>query len=378
VSQTSTIPARILIVGGSGAFGRRVAERLARSKELEIIVAGRDEARAAGTAAALRTAAHAKVAHAVADAGALTPDRLARLGSPTVVINASGPFQTQDYALARAAIDAGCHYIDLADARAFVSGITLLDADARQRGVLVTSGASTVPALSSAVIAAFENRFSRLEAVEICISPGNSFDPGEATTASVLSYAGRPIEVRTRSGTHTVHGWQGLCRRRIGALGPRWMGHVEVPDLDLLPVAHPGLEALATRAGAEVPLFHFGLWGVSWLVRAGILRTPERLARPLLALKRRLSFLGTDAGGMTVSMRGRDLGGTALTIGWHLIARRGHGPYVPALAAVVLARKLVLRQEDRTGAMPCFKLVTLGECLAEAADLAIETAVELA
>jgi hypothetical protein len=95
-------------------------------------------------------------------------------------------------------------------------------------------------------------------------------------------------------------------------------------------------------------------------------------------LKRRLSFLGTDAGGMTVSMRGRDLGGTALTIGWHLIARRGHGPYVPALAAVVLARKLVLRQEDRTGAMPCFKLVTLGECLAEAADLAIETAVELA
>lgn len=361
---------RILILGGYGMFGQRVALRLARDPALDLVIAGRTAAHAAKAAEALRQVAGRRAAHAVADATAVSAGQLRAFGA-NIVINASGPFQEQDYSLARACIAAGCHYVDLADARGFVAGIGALDGDARSAGVLVVSGASTVPGLSSAVVRSFAHEIASLEALEIAISPGNSFDPGEATTASILSYVGRPIAIPGARGPRTVYGWQGITKREIKGLGRRWMGHVDIPDLDLFPAAYPSLQSLAARAGVEVGLFHLGLWGVSWLVRAGLIRQPERLTKPLLAMKRGLSFLGTDQGGMRVSMKGRDSNGRAVSRSWHLVARSGHGPFVPAIASAVLAQKLANGLEPRRGAMPCFEMVTLEEFLAEAAGLDI-------
>ena len=191
-----------------------------------------------------------------------------------MLINASGPFQAQSYGLARACIRAGCHYIDLADARAFVTGITQLDREARAAGVSVISGASSVPGLSSAVIEAYAGELATLDAVDIGISPGNSFDPGLATTASILGAVGKPYGVLSGGGQQTVYGWQGLRRHRFPQIGARWMSNVEVPDLDLLPARYPGLKTARFSAGVEVGMFHLALWGLSWLVRAGVLRDP--------------------------------------------------------------------------------------------------------
>ena len=55
--------------------------------------------------------------------------------SPQVVVYASGPFQGQDYAVARACVRVGAHCIDLADGRAFVGGITAVHAEALAGGV---------------------------------------------------------------------------------------------------------------------------------------------------------------------------------------------------------------------------------------------------
>jgi hypothetical protein len=86
-----------------------------------------------------------------ADCGSTLQEALRDLRVGTV-IHTAGPFQGQDYTVARAAIDAGCHYVDLADGRQFVTGIVALDAAAKSRGLTSASGASSVPALSSAVV----------------------------------------------------------------------------------------------------------------------------------------------------------------------------------------------------------------------------------
>jgi len=116
----------------------------------------------------------------VADAN--DPGLAARLRELAVntLIHTAGPFQAQKYTVAKAAIEAGCHYIDLADAREFVSGIESLDSAARERGVTVVSGASSVPALSSAVIDRYLPRFKRLDSIEFGISSGGRA-PGLAT-----------------------------------------------------------------------------------------------------------------------------------------------------------------------------------------------------
>ena len=58
------------------------------------------------------------------------------------------PYGRDPYRVARAAIAAGAHYIDLADDGAFVAGIGALDEEAKAAGVAVISGASSVPAIS--------------------------------------------------------------------------------------------------------------------------------------------------------------------------------------------------------------------------------------
>jgi len=139
--------------------------------------------------------------------------------------------------------------------------------------------------------------------------------------------------------------------------------------MDLLPARHPGLRDVKVYAALEVGAFHLGLWGLSWLVRAGLLRRPERLAGPMLGAKRRLGFLGSDRGGMAVVLEGRDGDGCATRLTWHLVAGSGHGPYIPATPSVIVARKLLSGALAARGAMPCLGLFTLDELLAEVADL---------
>jgi len=361
---------RILIIGGYGAFGARVAERLARTPACEILIAGRTPDAAAQFAQQLAPMAQAKVFPARLDAATVTPEEIAAL-RPSVVINASGPFQRQDYRLARACIAAGCHYVDLADARAFVIGITRLDAEACAANVCVISGASSVPGLSSAVVHEFSGAFARLDAVEIGISPANSFDPGVATATSILAQAGKPHLQLSNGRRETVHGWQGLHRHRFPVIGTRWLSRVDVPDLDLLPMHYPTLQTARFSAGVEVGPFHLGLWSLSWLVRAGAVRDLGPFAAGLLRAKRTLKFLGSDRGGMFVTMRGRDSDGVPKELAWHLIARSGHGPYVPAIASVILAKRLAAGTGSPSGARPCFALISLSEFEAEVADLDI-------
>lgn len=368
---------RILIVGGYGAFGLRAVERLARESDLDIVVAGRSIDRATAAAEAIQPVAAARLSAAAIDAARPDAAALADL-APHVIVNASGPFQTADRSLARAAVAVGAHYVDLADARDFVVAFAAdeaLDRQARARDVLAVAGASTVPAISAAVIDHYSPRFSCLKAVRYGLSPGNRFDPGPATTASVLGGVGRAFETRRGGRQTTVHGWQGATRHRFRSIGRRWLGYCNVPDLALFPTRYPTLETIEFRAGVEVSAYHLGLWVLSWAVRARLVPHPQVLAKPLSQIKRRLAGLGSDAGGMFVELAGDDVRGAPQRILWELEALNGHGPYIPTTPAVVLARRLARGEIAARGAHACVGLVTLGDIERELADLDIRSAI---
>ena len=360
----------VLVVGGAGAFGARVAELLARDTAVDLVLAGRRLAPLDAQAASLAAATGRPVRGVALDANRADARDIAELGVQ-IVINASGPFQTGSYALAEAAIGASCHYIDLADARVFVTGFRQLDSAARAAGVLAVSGASSVPGLSSAVVSRYASDFGRIDAIDIAISPGNAFDPGVATVSSVLGGVGQPIRTLDGGAWTTVHGWQGLRRGSFGKAGRRWLGYVDVPDLELLPDHVAGVRRVRFQAGLEVSFFHLGLWAASWIVRAALVRSLAPLAPTLLAVKRRLSRLGSDRGGMVVELSGPGHDGAPKTLTWLLEALSGHGPYVPTLTAVALARRLASGAETRTGAHACQGIVPLADILAEAEGLSI-------
>ncbi|MGE5201557.1 MAG: saccharopine dehydrogenase family protein [Acidobacteriota bacterium] len=370
-SSPSTASARnsesrfgVLVLGGGGVFGSRICRRLARDPALRVIAAGR-------TAAALeKLAAEIGVETCLLDAPAGLAAALGATGA-RLVIHTAGPFQGQDYAVAEACIAAGVHYVDISDGRDFVCGFDALDARARAAGVLAASGASSVPALSAAVIDSARENFAWLTGIAIGISPGNRAPRGPAVIAAILGYAGKPITRWEDGAWRRVFGWQDLRRIRIEGLRRRWFSACDVPDLALLPGRYPGVATVQFHAGMELGTLHLGLWALSWLVRArlvGSLRPLGGFARWLGALT---YWLGTDRGGMYVRLDGRDAAGQPVRGCWSLVAEAGDGPFVPGTPAVILAKKLARGTLTTRGAMPCLGLFTLGEFREEVADLAI-------
>jgi saccharopine dehydrogenase-like NADP-dependent oxidoreductase len=354
---------RILLLGGYGTFGARVARRLAAEPRITLTIAGRDASQAAAFARGLSGAGHAGAAIDVTHDPASLPARL-QAHAPDLVINASGPFQQQDYRVAHASIAIGAHYLDLADARDYVLGFDALDASARARGVLAVAGASTVPGLSAAVIDAMRADFVRIDSIDAGISPGNRTERGASTVAAILGYVGRPLPLWRDGGWRRAYGWQDCGRHRYPApMGWRWLATCDVPDLALFPARY-GARDVRFRAGLELPLLHLGLWTLSWLSRAGLVRDWARWSGPLLRASRGLQSYGSDVGGMHVTLRGIDARGRALTRTWTLVARSGHGPEIPATAAIVIACKLARGELHARGARACVDLFTLDEFLA--------------
>lgn len=338
-------PQPVMVLGATGVFGSRACRLLMRHGAHVIAVA-----RNAERLAALAAETGVETATAELPAGL---DALLTRHHPAVVIDTCGPFQQRDYAMPRACIAAGVPYIDISDAREDVAAIGTLDRSARAAGVAVIAGASSVPGLSSCVIAHLESRFARLEAAEIAITPGNDAPRGRAVIASILSYVGRPVPRWRDGGWTEVTGWQDSRRIVLGSLGKRTVAACDVPDLVLLPHRFPDLRSVSFHAGLELPLHHWGLWALSWPVRWGWLDRPERLTGLLLFLAERTRRFGSDSGGMLIALSGTGHDGRPRHVTWTLEAHGGDGPMVPVLPAVALALETLAGRPPEPGARPC-------------------------
>lgn len=352
---------RVLIIGGYGNFGGYIARSLSADPRIRLLIGGRSRERALAFAASLGADCAAE-AHEIDIDGDLA-GAFARI-RPDVAIHTSGPFQTQDYRVARCAIASGAHYVDLADARRFVAGIGELDEPARSAGLLVVSGASSVPCLTAAVIDAHLAFFSRLEAVDYGISAAQQTNRGLATTSAVLSYVGKPIAMLRDGGMRTVHGWEDTHAERYPRLGWRLFGNCDVPDLDLFPSRYPDLRDMRFAAGHELKLLHLGTRALGALVRLGLLGSLDRHAGLLLKLAFLFDRFGSGRSGFHMFMRGAGPDGAPLERRFWLVACSGHGPYIPCMPAILIARRLADGSLARRGAMPCLDLIDLDSYLA--------------
>jgi hypothetical protein len=355
---------KVLILGGYGNFGKRIASALAKAN-VPVIIAGRDMHKADR----LRRNIGDRAEAVSFDANTELAQQLAQL-QPCAVINTCGPFQTADYRIARTCISKSVHYIDLADGRDFVGGISALDAEAKTAGVCLISGASTVPALSSAVIEHFKPEFSSIENLRFGISPGQKSERGLATTQGILTYVGRPL--KPFAGHTKAYGWQDLHRQAYPVLGKRWMANCEIPDLDLLPARY-GIASIQFSAGLELSFVHLALWSLSWLVRVGVPINLPAHAEMLLKFSTWYDCFGTADGGMHMVLSGLGHDGAEHKRSWFIIAKDGYGPHIPTVPSIVLAKRVARGKAIEPGAYPAVGCITLEEYLQELEHLPIST-----
>ena len=344
---------KVLIVGGYGTFGGRLA-RLLQDETIAIVVAGRSLASAQRFCADLR--GRAQVVPAQFDRNGDVRAQLTRL-APTIVVDASGPYQSygpNPYRLIEACIELGVHYVDLADSAEFVEGIASLDESAKERGVFVLSGVSSFPVLTAAVVRRLIEDGAWPEAIVAGIAPSPHAGVGFNVINAIAGYAGKPIRVWRNGRSEQAFGlleqrWKAIAPPGVVPLGPRMFSLVDVPDLRALPALWPELREVWVGA-APVPLaFHRMLVVLARLHRLRIFPSLTRLSTLMYFVTRHMAW-GAHRGGMFVTIRARDALHRCVDRSWFLIAEGDSGPFIPSMAVESIIRKVLVGELIEPGA----------------------------
>lgn len=386
MSSTNNLRKRVLILGGYGTFGSRIAEMLGSEPNLHVIVAGHDLFKAELLADRLQQQ------HSATDTKSRCTFEGLRLdhesASLTVqlkdldldlLIHCAGPFQQQDYHVPDACIANGIHYLDIADAASFVSEIETLNQSAEDAGCTVISGASSLPALSSAVIQVLGKPFHKIDDIEINIAPAHRISRGLATVRAGFESLGTELTL-LRNG-QPVLSYSGGELRKITLghpVGERQVCNFDVPDLRLIPTLMPEVKNLRFGTGVQPTLLQ---WGLALSARLARIHRPSTIPDPLPYLARLGHWLaarwpgGSDHGGMQVEITGI-AGGAGQRARWQILGLNGDGPWIPAAPAAAMARKLVRGEYSNHGARPCWQLLSLEEILRELEAYSVVTSVE--
>jgi hypothetical protein len=340
---------RVVVIGGTGNFGGRIARALRGEANVELVVAGRSVAPRPSD----------EVARAALDirAGDFA-QRLAAL-APGLVIHCVGPFQGQDYRVAAAALGARSHYLDLADGRDFVASFKKhVHPLALANDRVALCGASTLPALSSAAVDALGAGMAAIESVDVIIAPGQRAPRGPATLAAVFSYLGTSFAVWRKGRWERTWGWMDLRVARLD-IGARLSAACDVPDLALFPSRYPSAQSIRFGAALEFRLQHLVLWMLAGLRRVGLPLPVVRCAIALNHLAPLFDPFAGNQGGMSVSVTGFAKNGIRIRRSWQLCAPALEGPDIPCISAIVLARRLVAGHRYEIGAHPCMGFLNL-------------------
>lgn len=259
-----------LVVLGAGGMGRYAARTAAGFDFVEeLVVADLDAAAAARLAEELGAGARGVRVDMTDDA-----DLAVLFDGAGAVLNTVGPFFRLGPPVLRAAIDAGCHYLDINDDWESTEAMLAMDPAARERGVTAVIGVGASPGISNLLAV---TAISELDEVD-AIHPGFDLD------------AAMPETRGDRPSAATVHGLHQLTGRirvfdagrfvderplrRVDfdypGLGPRtaWtMGH---PEAITLPRSYPSLR----RSLILMTMQRGNLWAVralGALIDAGLL-----------------------------------------------------------------------------------------------------------
>lgn len=353
---------KILILGGYGVFGGRLAELLADIADIELLICGRSLAKAEDFGARYRGKPRLRP---------LQLDRadilaVLEMERPDLVVDASGPFQNygkEPYSVVEACIASGVDYVDFADAADFVFGVSRFDSRASVAGVSVLSGVSSFPVLTAAVL---REMAADVEIVSVRggIAPSPYAGIGMNVMRAVVGYAGAPVKL-LRNGVHAqASGLTESLRYTICPPGRLPLGNirfslVDVPDLQVIPPEHASMQDIWMGAGPLPELLHrmlnllakaratFGLPSLTPL--AGLFYRVLNLAR-----------FGEHRGGMFIHATGlKD--GKPIERSWHLLAEGDDGPYIPSMAIESIIRKRLAGIHQEPGAGPATRALKLAD-----------------
>lgn len=355
---------RILIIGGYGVFGGRLAELLKDLPNIEIFICGRNLKQA--TAYCDNYGGPAKVTPLCVDRNDLS--EVLFINKPDIVVDASGPFQLYNhnkngdpYTVIKSCIKAGVNYMDLADGADFVFGVPKFNVQAKEAGIFILSGVSTYPVLTMAVLKEIAKDM-QVRCVKGGIAPSPFAGIGLNVMRAVISYAGGPVKLHRDGKQEIAYGLTESMRFKIAPPGKQPLNNihfslVDVPDLQIIPKQIKTIENIWMGAGPVPEILHKALNILAKARKKYNLKEFTRFA-PLFYRVLNLMKFGEHRGGMFVKAVGTSEG-KKVERTWHMIAEGDDGPYIPSMAVEGIIRKILIGKRPKAGARIATKELTL-------------------
>jgi hypothetical protein len=344
---------KILILGGYGVFGGRLAQLLSNISQATLFICGRNAEKASAYCAGFEGLA---VASPLALDRCDIADGLVRL-KPDLVVDASGPFQdygADRYRVVEACIAAKINYLDFADGADFVFGISQFDQQAKSAGVFVLSGVSSFPVLTAAVLREIAKTMD-INKIEGGIAPSPYAGIGLNVMRAVVCYAGSPVTLTRNGSISSGVGLAESIRYTVAAPGRLPLRNirfslVDVPDLQVLPPEHPTITDIWMGAGPVPEILHRILNLLAMARHWFNLPSLVPLSRLFYNVLNLMKF-GEHRGGMFVHAEGTT-NGQRVERSWHLLAEGDDGPFIPSMAIEGLIRRSLDGQPPKPGARP--------------------------
>ncbi|MET7403419.1 NAD(P)H-binding protein [Dactylosporangium sp. NPDC005572] len=334
------MPPSVIVVGGTGFYGRYLVADLLRYTGADVVVVARRPARPAFADPRVRV-----VAGDHADVPAL---RRVAAGAAALV-HCAGPYQTLPLGPAVAAIEAGVPYVDLAEDGPFRQAVLERAATATAP---VLTGASVVPGLQVIAVQDLAEGLDRVDEVRCAAAPDTRKHRGPAMFEAMLRGVGVPFDAPRGGRPVRVHGWsEGEWVPFPPPVGRRLVHQVyAMADLTEL-AARFGAGTISFKAGTEHAWLN-RLLGAAATVRArtGRPRRAERFTAVVRAMSWLAGRFGDEAGGFLVEVADRR-DGRPVRRALGMTAARDGGR-MPSLLAGIAVEEILAGRLSAPGEVP--------------------------
>ena len=276
---------KVILLGATGAMGRRAAEILSQSPEVEeLTLAGRRLDAVEALAKQLGGSSRA-IGLDVRDHEAV----VSALKEHDVAAGAVGPYYLFEERLVKAAIEAKVPYVSICDDHDAAQAVFALDPQAKERGITILTGAGWTPGLTNILAKKGVAMLDKATRVNIAWAGALADADGLASmlhalhifTGQVPSFSqGRQAMVRAGTGRRVITFPQ--------PVGPVPVYHTGHPEPITIPRFIPGLEEVTLRGGLNEALVANLTLAFT---RLGLTRTPAARDRLLRFMQPFLPFI---------------------------------------------------------------------------------------
>lgn len=258
---------QVLILGGSGRIGSKVAADLIAHTDVQVTIAGRNLV--SGTQISQQLGDRVQfVATDLSNVSGIK-DAVSRAD---LVIHCAGPFHYRDASVLKLCIDQGISYVDVSDHPSFTRKALAYKEEAQAAGVTAIINTGIFPGISNSMVRRDVEALDRADKIHLSYVVAGSGGAGVTVMRTTFLGLQRPFEAWIDGDWKTVKPYSDrevVEFPRYGKVGVYWF---DMPEAFTLPDTFP-VKTVVTKFATMPQFYNYLTWSVARWWHPRILRT---------------------------------------------------------------------------------------------------------